>query len=84
MSKPFLKSLSTDLASLLFNETDADIMLLANNGERLPVHSFLLKARSPFFHDLLSSKMETGREASLEVDREVPHPDYHEKTSECF
>ena len=71
MAKPFLKSLSTDLASLLFNETDTDFVLLANNEERLPVHSFLLKARSPFFNDLLSSKMETGREARLDVDKKV-------------
>ena len=71
MAEPFLESLSTDLASLLFNETGPDVVLLANNGERLPVHSFLLKARSLFFHDLLSSRMETGREARLDVGKEV-------------
>ena len=71
MAEPFLESLSTNLASLLFNETDTDFVLLANNGEHLPVHSFLLKARSLFFHDLLSSKMETGREARLDVGKEV-------------
>ena len=71
MTKHCLTSLSTDLASLLFNETDTDFVLLANNEERLPVHSFLLKARSPFFNDLLSSKWETGREARLDVDKKV-------------
>ena len=71
MAEPFLESLSTDLASLLFNETDTDFMLLASNGERLPIHPFLLKARSPFFHDLLSSRMEKGREARLDVGKEV-------------
>ena len=71
MSEPCLKSLSTDLASLLFNDTDTDFVLLANNGERLPVHSFLLKARSPFFHALLSSKQDTGREARVDVGMEV-------------
>ena len=57
--------LSDDLATLLLDqqggvdfdqEDDFDLVLVANAGEHVPVHSFLLKARSPFFCNLLASK----------------------------
>ena len=57
--------LSDDLATLLLDqqgridfdqEDDFDLVLVAKAGEHVPVHSILLKARSPFFFNLLSSK----------------------------
>ena len=57
--------LSDDLATLLLDqqggvdfdqEDDFDLVLVAKAGEHVPVHSILLKARSPFFCNLLSSK----------------------------
>ena len=55
--------LSDDLATLLLDqqvdsdqEDDFDLVLVAKAGEHVPVHSFLLKARSPFFFNLLSEK----------------------------
>ena len=57
--------LSDDLATLLLDqqgridfdqEDDFDLVLVAKAGEHVPVHSILLKARSPFFCNLLSAK----------------------------
>ena len=57
--------LSDDLATLLLDqqggvdfdqEDDFDLVLVAKAGEHVPVHSILLKARSPFFLNLLSAK----------------------------
>ncbi|ORX34681.1 hypothetical protein BD324DRAFT_634474 [Kockovaella imperatae] len=38
-----------------YNEADADIVLKANDDVLFRVHSFVLKASSSFFHDLLRS-----------------------------
>ena len=46
-------------------------MLVTSSGDPLPVHSILLKARSPYFRVLLSSKWKAGRETRLEVGKEA-------------
>ena len=71
MTESSLSRLSGDFASLVLDETDSDSVLVANNGERLPVHSLLLKARSPYFRVLLSSKWKAGTETRLEVGKEA-------------
>ena len=71
MTETSLNRLSGDLAALVLDETDSDAVLVASNGDRLPVHSLLLKARSPYFRVLLSSKWKAGRETRLEVGKEA-------------
>ena len=67
-----LDRLSNDLASLVLDPMDSDYELVTNTGDRLPVHSFLLKARSPYFSAMLSSKWKVdGRETKLEVGKEA-------------
>ena len=58
--------------TLILDETDSDTVLVASNGDRLPVHWILLKARSSYFRALLSSKWKTGGgETKLEVGTEA-------------
>ena len=72
MAETSLNRLSGDLAALVLDETDSDAVLVASNGDPLPVHSFLLKARSPYFRVLLSSKWKgEGKETRLEVGKEA-------------
>ena len=66
-----LDRLSSDLASLVLDPMDSDCELVTNTGDCLPVHSFLLKARSPYFSAMLSSKWKDGRETRLEVGKEA-------------
>ena len=66
-----LNRLSGDLAALVLDETDSDTVLVTSSGDPLPVHSILLKARSPYFRVLLSSKWKAGRETRLEVGKEA-------------
>ena len=67
-----LDRLSSDLASLVLDPMDSDYELVTSTGDRLPVHSFLLKARSPYFSAMLSSKWKAdGRETRLEVGKEA-------------
>ena len=71
MAESSLNRLSGDLAALVLDETDSDSVLVASSGELLPVHSILLKARSPYFRALLSSQWKAGAETRLEVGKEA-------------
>ena len=67
-----LNRLSGDLGSLILDKTDSDSVLVASNGDRLPVHSILLKGRSSYFRALLSSKWKIGGgETKLKVGKEA-------------